>query len=228
MKPQDLKVPFSWNKRHVAIEDRVWYVPSYYYDYESFNFPGWTHPSTFSEERPIHIEYCSGNGAWLADKALQNPHINWVGVEKRFERVRKIWSKIKRFKLDNLLIVCGEAYKTTHCYFPSCTVSEIFINFPDPWPKTRHAKHRLIQPSLLDQLHRILQAGGIVTFVTDDVQYSNWTIEMFKQSPYFECLYPEPHFAMELPNYGTSFFEELWREKGRVIRYHQFRKSGEI
>lgn len=225
MKSEVLVSPFTWEERRVAIHDRVWYIPSYYYDYESFTFPGWSHPDVFTVERPIIVEYCSGNGAWIAAKAAANPHLNWVAVEKKFERVRKIWNKIKSLQLDNLIVVCGEAYKTTHCYFPASSVSEIYINFPDPWPKQRHAKNRLIQPLFLEQLERILQPNGKVIFVTDDPTYSQHTIETFNKYPGFQSSFPDPYFVNDWPDYGTSFFEELWRGKGMQIRYHQFQKS---
>jgi tRNA (guanine-N7-)-methyltransferase len=61
--------------------------------------------------------------------------------------------------------------------------------------------------------------------VTDDLDYSSQMIQVLQQSPYFESCYPAPFFVTELPDYGTSYFEDLWRQKGKQIRYHQFRKK---
>lgn len=222
MKPADLKFPFrSWGQGHVCIQDKVWYVP----ECEStipFTFLGWNQPELFGNDNPIHLEYCSGNGAWIANRAEQNPHINWVALEMKFCRVRKIWSKIKNFNLSNLVVICGEGLHTTKNYFPSHGIDQVFINFPDPWPKRRHAKNRIIQPHFTSELQRILRPGGRVTFVTDDADYSTWTIKTFQNSPGFASVYPEPFYVHESADYGTSYFEDLWRSKGKMIYYHQF------
>lgn len=224
MKPKDLKCPFDRKNRHVTIDDRIWYVPGHFYDFGSFSFPGWHHSLTFPEKKPICLEFCSGNGTWIAEKALEYPEYNWVGVEKNFVRARKIWSKIKNCSISNLLAVCGEGYTLTREYLPSSSVKEVYINFPDPWPKTRHCKHRLIQIPFVKEMERILISGGEVTFVTDDPGYSEFAIDVFGQVPGFRSVFESPFYADEYPDYGTSFFEDLWRDLGRKIRYHVFRK----
>lgn len=224
MKPAHLKCPFTWKDRKVLIHDRVWYVPDYCEDYRSFSFPGWDHSDLFVHKRPIKIEYCSGNGAWIAARAIEYPLVNWVGVELNFERARRIWSKIKNHRLDNLLVVCGEGHTVTQHYIPDDSVEEVFVNFPDPWPKNKHAKHRIIQLPFVQEIHRILQSGGTFTLVTDDVDYSKSMINVLHKCPEFESVYPSPYFINEWPNYGTSYFEQLWREQGKMIHYHQFRK----
>jgi len=223
MKPEDLKSPFKWDERCVLIKDRIWYVPDYYEHYDNFTFPGWNSPEVFGNSNPVKVEYCSGNGAWVAEKAAADPQSNWVAVEKRFIRTRKIGSKIHNMHLNNLFSICGEAFNVTSRYFPPASVDEVYINFPDPWPKKRHAKHRIIQQRFLDEMVRILKPKGTITFVTDDPDYSILTIQEFQQHPNFESCYPEPFFTTEFPGYGTSYFEELWREKGKIIRYHRFR-----
>lgn len=223
MRPADLKFPYTGNERHIFLHDHVWFIPARVIT-KDFSFPGWSHADIFGNDHPINIEYCSGNGAWIAEKALNNPHINWVAVEKKFVRARKIWSKVKNLSLPNLLIICGEAHNATTGYFNDNMAGEVFINFPDPWPKNRHAKNRLIQPSFAQEIWRILQEGSLFTFVTDDVPYSNWLIHVMGSHPGFVSSYPDPFYAIEQPNYGSSYFDELWRAKGREIRYHQFRK----
>lgn len=225
MRPEDLKSPFTWDERQILIKDRVWFVPDYCKAYDAFQFPGWKDPQIFGNEGPVYLEYCSGNGSWIASKAQGDASINWVAVEKKFPRVRKIWSKIKNNKLNNLFAICGEGWNLTRRYIPAESVDQVFINFPDPWPKTRHAKHRIIQPYFLDELMRILKKDGTVTFVTDDPDYSHWTIDTFAKHAAFDSCYEAPYFSTEQPQYGTSYFDQLWREKGKTIRYHRFRKK---
>lgn len=225
MKPEDLIPPFPKNERKIIIHDRVWYVPDSHLTNNKFDFPGWDHSTFFNNAKPLCIEYCSGNGAWIAAQAVAHPEINWVALEKKFLRVRKIWSKIKNLQLDNLIVICGEAFKTTQYHLPTDCAGDIFINFPDPWPKKRHAKHRLIQPLFVQELARIMQQGKTVTFVTDDPDYSQEVIGVFLLDSRFKSHYPAPYFSTDENNYGSSYFEELWRAKGKVIRYHRFIKQ---
>lgn len=223
MRPKHLKVPFNWQERRVTIVDRVWYVPKQCED-KTFVFPGWVHDQTFAVEQPLNIEYCSGNGDWIVAKALANPHENWIAVEKKFERVRKIWAKLKNFEIPNLLIICGEGYKVTEQYFTPNSIQSIYVNFPDPWPKNMHAKHRLIQPNFIIQMSRILNTDGTFTLATDDEAYSHRSIKELQQSGSFTSLIADPFYCHEMSDYKISFFEDLWRKQGKQIRYHIFKK----
>lgn len=224
MKPENLKLPFQWNERKILVDDRIWYVPSYHDKYGEFNFPGWSAPEFFGNGNPVMIEYCSGNGAWLAAKAAANPLVNWVGIEKKVARVRKIWSKIKNLQLNNLIVICGEGSNATKRYLHDSSVKDIYINFPDPWPKTRHAKHRLMQPAFVEDMWRILNDSGTLTFVTDDPDYSAEVIRVLHRHKGFISKFSEPYYITDWEEYGTSYFERLWRDKGKIIRYHQFCK----
>lgn len=224
MKPADVKSPFIWKDRHILIKDRIWYVPNHYHDHKQFSFPGWHHPLTFENNQPICLEYCSGNGAWIAERAQRESHYNWVAIEQQFIRVRKIRSKIQNFDLPNLLAACGEGFVITKEFIPAESIRKVYINFPDPWPKTRHKKHRLVQKQFIIELSRVLEPGGELTIVTDDEPYSNMVIEVMKDHGGFESIFANADFTEDYPDYGSSYFEDLWRGFGKKIRYHVFRK----
>ncbi len=223
MKPKDLSSPYSWEDRRVVLSNGVLFVPDYYFRYGEFSFPGWG--ELFSNRNPVSIEYCSGNGSWVVEKATEHPERNWVAVEKRFDRVRKIWSKVQNRKLGNLFIVCGEGCTFTREYVTDGTVSMIYINFPDPWPKDKHAKHRLIKPGFVDQCARVLGEEGVVTLVTDDVIYSDQMIETFIENRSFCFAHPTPYYQTQCEGYGTSYFQTLWQEKGRAICFLSFART---
>lgn len=225
MRPEQLKSPFRWDARHVLIQDRVWFVPKRCPNPDQFIFPGWDASSLFGNHHPVRVEYCSGNGAWIAAKAMAEPQINWVAVEMQFERVRRIWSKIKNFNLSNLIILCGEGLDATSQFFPSHSIQQAFVNFPDPWPKNKHAKNRIIEPKFIAELDRILLHDGMVTVVTDDFPFSEWTIHKMAKSERFVPRYESPHYTIDLPDYGSSTFKELWLSQGKEIRYHIFDKK---
>jgi len=218
MKPKDLHFPHSWEERRPALADGVLFVPDHYDKHRAWPFPAFS--TIFGNDNPVKIEYCAGNGAWIIDKALKNPLCNWVAVEWEFERVRKIWAKAKNRGLKNLLIVCGEAVTFSRDYLPEKCVQEIFINFPDPWPKTKHAKNRLFQKPFVAELARILAPQGTVTAVTDDPPYGEQIAREMMRS--FQPRFAEPWYTTAWTDYGASYFDSLWRGKGRTIRYFQF------
>ncbi len=223
MKPQHLKWPFSRYEKKLQILDGVWYVPLLPKEPPAdFVFPGWE--ALFGNANPIHVEYCSGNGAWIADRAEADPSTNWVAIERKFDRVRRIWSKAKNRGVQNLFIICGEGFRVTHHFFPGGSIQQVYINFPDPWPKTRHFKNRIIQTPFVQEISRILKPDGGLTLVTDDAPFSSWSLKIVLSDATFDSLHPEPYFTTSLEGYGSSTFEKLWRENGRTIRYHQFKK----
>lgn len=224
-RPKDLKRPFLWSERSILIHERVWYIPDQFDDFSSFSFPGWGHSSLFENPQPICIEYCSGNGDWIVQKAKERSDRNWVAIERKFDRVRKVWSKMKNMELKNILPVCGEGYRITKAYIPTASVDEVYINFPDPWPKNRHIKHRLIQTPFAEELLRILRPEGTFTLVTDDPQCRDWTIQILNEIQGFNPHFPAPHYVDEYSGYGTSYFENMWREKGKCIYYVLFKKG---
>jgi tRNA (guanine-N7-)-methyltransferase len=226
MRPQQLKSPFPYNERRVLLEDRIWHIPNVdNKSFPTFQFPGWSDSSFFSNDLPVCMEYCSGNGHWITDKAKNHPEFNWVAVEYDFERARKIWSKLKNENLSNLLIVCGEGLRFTRTYIPSESIHSAYINFPDPWPKRRHAKFRLVQTPFIQELSRVLKHGGELMMVTDDLEYSQQFIAVLQESPQFQSMYPNDFFIDNYPNYGSSCFETLWREQGKIIRYHLYKNN---
>jgi tRNA (guanine-N7-)-methyltransferase len=223
MKAEDLKIPFTYEERRPIIMNRLWYVPERV-ALDDFRFPGWNSPDLFGNALPIHIEYCSGNGAWIIEKALQQPEVNFVAVELRFDRARKIWVKLHNMGIKNLIFAWAEGYLLTKTFIPDNSVELISINFPDPWPKRRHARHRLIQKPFLEEMARILRQNATLTFVTDDPDYSEQTTCEFQSVPSFKNAFQTPFIEPDF-NYGSSFFDELWRSKGKTIRLHRFIKQ---
>ena len=216
----DLNYPYSFEERRPVLDKGIFFVPDHYGAHAEFSFPSWS--QIFQNDHKVHLEYCSGNGSWLIERAMRYPEINFVAVEKRFDRVRQIYRKGVNRSLANLFIISGEGLTFATHYLLEHSLDKVYINFPDPWPKKRHAKHRLMQHPFLDELKRTLVSSGEVVFVTDDATYSESTIALFKEHPGFSPFYPTPHFVTDYQNYGTSYFDALWRSLNRHIRFHVF------
>lgn len=220
VRPKSIVPPFPKRSPKVLIHDKVWYMAPMA-DGTAFEFPGWHSEELFPNANDIRIEYCSGNGTWITEKAAAHPEINWLAVEKRFDRARKIWSKIKNKGLDNLVVAFAEGLSLTNRYIPPSSVSAIYVNFPDPWPKTRHAKHRIGSLRLFEEAARVLKPGGRLIFVTDDEPYSSQFIEIASTQTALVQTLPAPGYSQPPEGYGTSFFDSLFRGQGKTIFYHE-------
>lgn len=222
MKPKTLRFPFRWIERKPILSDNVLFVPKHYDQHEAW--PKEELKAIYASFPSIAIEYCSGNGLWIAEKAKANPSILWIAVEKRFDRVQRIWAKKHNLSLNNLLIVSGEALSFTKDYLEDERVDQIFVNFPDPWPKFRHAKNRLLQKPFTEEIKRVTKSQGEVTLVTDHAVYAQQMLEEMMQENLWKPFFPSPYYITDWPLYGESYFEELWKEMGRVIYYMKFIK----
>lgn len=215
-KGSDLRIPFTWENRRPIILDRALYIPGHYDRHEEWGQLDWSSADIFGNNLPVIIEFCCGNGQWLAAQAKAYPEWNWVGVDKLFARARKAWAAIHRESLPNAFVICAEAKNFIQNYVSSSSIFAAHINFPDPWPKLRHAKHRLISQPFLQELSRILQPHGFVAIATDDMAHREWTLSEFSS---WRSLYPSPGYVLDLPHFGYSFFRDLWTRQGKNI-YH--------
>ncbi len=181
----------------------------------------------FGNNNPIHVEFCTGNGEWITEQALKTKEVNWIAVEKQFARVRKIWSKKKNHELDNLFIVFGRGEDFLAHHAIDSLVDHIYVNFPDPWPKTRHAKHRIIKTSFVESLVPITKVGSLLTIVTDDIPYAEEIVREVQKSPRWESAMPAPYYMPMPMDYGPSYFQRLFIAQQKEIRMMQFVRSDE-
>lgn len=223
MKPKDL--PFtikSFSSREPSFIDNVLTIPPFYTNHQKENLSCLY--EKFDSFKTKHIEICSGNGEWITERAKNNPLILYIAVEKKFVRVRKIWSKMKNHELNNLIIVSGMGEDFFHFYLENNSINEIFINFPDPWPKKRHAKHRIIKPSFILPIEEKLILGGKITITTDSDDYAFEILSVFKEAKGFENIHPDPGYSKLDETYGGSYFKRLWSDLGRNNKLISFKR----
>lgn len=217
MKPQDLQYPFRSGSYYPTFSQGVLFIPKRLPDHYLQDFS-----AHFKTDSKVFIEFCSGNGEWIVQKALESPNIFWIAVELKFDRVQKIWAKMHNLGLKNLLIIHGEAQITARYYIPENIASQFFINFPDPWPKSFHAKYRLITGEFLEILSCVGKKDATLTFVTDDQDYLDLTRVELQKSPYWGNIVTHP-FSEE---YGDSYFYRLWKSKDKMISRLQTHNLG--
>lgn len=220
VKPADLKPLFPRETPCVVYRERFLALPSRMES--SFTCPAWS--DIFGNDHPTSLEYCSGNGHWVIAQAKQHPESNWVAIEWQFERARKIWAKRANENIENLLIVCAEGHAFTQYHVQDHSVHNVFIHFPDPWPKRRHAKNRLVSAPFLHQLARIVASDGEFILVTDDPTYLEQAITLAQAAEGWSSVLSSPYF-IEIPEYGASTFAALWQRQGRSFRMMRYRRT---
>jgi tRNA (guanine-N7-)-methyltransferase len=221
MRPKDLKSMFTWEDRKPVLQDGLLCVPRYYEKHGDFSQKI---SEIFGNDKPICVEFCSGNGEWIARASQAYPEFNWVAVEKQFKRTRKIWAKKKNLGLDNLLPVCGLAEDFCSYYMKEDKIHRGFVNFPDPWPKNSHAKNRIIQTPFINMLTSVFKSGGDLTLVTDDMNYSEQMMYVMSLDKRWKNIEDK-----SLPaEYGSSYFNRLWESMGKGIRYMKFECLGNV
>lgn len=130
----------------------------------------------FGNENPIHIEIGMGKGKFIHTMAKENPHINYVGIEKYSSVLLRAIQKMEQEELPNLKFLRMDAEDITKVFGPG-EVDKIYLNFSDPWPKDRHAKRRLPSREFLARYNVILVPDGRLEFKTDNRDLFDFAVE---------------------------------------------------
>lgn len=125
----------------------------------------------FPRAQPLEVDLGCGKGRFLLARALAHPDVNFLGIDRMLERIRRIDHRAQRRRLDNIRLLRVEGYYAVAYLMPAAAVRTYYIFHPDPWPKKRHQEHRLFNPRFVDALHRTLAPGGHVHVSTDHLPY---------------------------------------------------------
>jgi tRNA (guanine-N7-)-methyltransferase len=180
-------------------------------------------PSLFPRMQPVEVELGSGDGSFLVDWAARHSEINLIGVERLLGRLRKIDRKGRRAGLANLRCVRMEASYFLKYLLPRHSAQAIHIYFPDPWPKRKHRKHRLINESFANAARQALAPGGVAYLRTDDSDYFAQMRAVFGASPFFQETETPPELAGL-----TTDFERGFHEKGIQTLRAAYRAAADL
>ena len=140
----------------------------------------------FPKQQPLEVELGAGDGSFLAKFAQAHPEHNFIGVERLLGRLRKIEKKGLRAGLTNLRLVRIEASYFLEFLLPQKSVTALHVYFPDPWPKRKHRKNRLINEQFTQLVAKVLRQEGIIYLRTDDADYFAQMIRVFDANPAFK------------------------------------------
>jgi tRNA (guanine-N7-)-methyltransferase len=174
------------------------------------------------EAARLVLEIGFGRGEFLLDLAESSPESAFVGVEYSFKRTLKLARRLARTGLRNLRLVCATGEAVLRDALGDATVDTVWVNFPDPWPKKRHARRRLVQPELAALVGRRLVPGGVWNVATDDPAYAEWIDEVLSAEPALENAYaPEP-FRQSVDDRKPTAYELMWRAEGREFHFFRY------
>lgn len=159
----------------------------------------------FPRQQLLEVELGSGDGSFLVEYAQRHPERNFIGVERLLGRIRKVDRKGRRAALTNLRAVRVESSYFLQYLLPPRAAEALHIYFPDPWPKRKHWRHRLVNERFPALVHSALAPGGVVYLRTDDSHYFEQMLATFSASPLFRPAETPDPLAALLTDFERDF-----------------------
>jgi tRNA (guanine-N7-)-methyltransferase len=176
----------------------------------------------FEREAPLRIEVGIGNSAFLIEVARLEPGYNYLGVEYSWKRVIKYAKRVESSGETRIRILPVHADRVLEGAVRPGELDHLFLNFPDPWPKRRHAKKRFVQDDSMTQLRTLLAIGGGLSFKTDMPEYAFQMLAVLDRSPGLTNLAGTGRFSLD-PRYPfPTPFELAWRAEGRRVFHLEY------
>lgn len=161
----------------------------------------------FGREAPCSLEIGFGNGENLAALARAHPERDYLGVEVHRPGVGRLLLGLEREQLANVRIICHDAVEVLERQIAPGSLAEILILFPDPWPKKRHHKRRLVQSSFVPLIERALRPRGVLKLATDWRPYALEMLECLGAAPGLRNLAPDGGFVARPAERAPTRFE---------------------
>lgn len=163
--------------------------------------------------RALEVDLGCGDGSFLLEMARHHPEREFLGVERLLGRVRKVCKKITRGRLEHCRVLRLESGYVVEWLLPEAGVSRLHLLCPDPWPKVRHHRRRLVQVEFLGAVHKALEPGGEFLFMTDHEEYFQWAVEKVAEFGRFERMEWEDDSFF----YPKTDFQQLWESEGKPM-----------
>ena len=179
----------------------------------------------FGDDRPLALEIGFGAGEHLAGQAEARPDMGFVGCEPFLNGVVGALAKIEDRELGNVRLHMGDALDVLE-RLPDAALERVYLLHPDPWPKARHAKRRMINHGPLDLIAAKLKPGGAFRLGTDDPTYCRWSMMIMNQRRDFEWLATSAQdFLVRPADWPETRYEAKARRKGHEVWYFQYRRA---
>jgi len=179
----------------------------------------------FGRDAPRVLEIGFGNGEALISAAMANPQQDYLGVEVHRPGVGHLLRELSVRDIRNVRIACVDVNDVL-AHIPDASLATVCLFFPDPWPKKRHHKRRLVQPAFVEALRCRLAPGGLFYLATDWEDYAAHMLEVLSQAPGFENVAGAALYAARPTERPLTRFERRGQRLGHVVRDFVFRRTG--
>ncbi len=170
----------------------------------------------FNNNNPIYIEIGMGKGNFIIKNAIENPNINYIGIEMYDSVILRAVEKTNELELNNLYLIRTDARLIEDVFDKE--IDLIYLNFSDPWPKERHAKRRLTSPRFLARYDNIFRGDNHIIMKTDNLDLFNYSVDSLKEYGYtINEISNDLH--KEKDNIITTEYEDKFTSKGMKINY---------
>ncbi len=178
----------------------------------------------FGAERPLILEIGFGTGTFLRHLAHRYPEANIIGLEVSNQCLLKAERMIAREGFNHLRVIHSRAETALHHLFEPATLSQVIINFPDPWFKRDHSHRRLMQRDTLNAIISRMQPGAMLYLATDILAYAEMADELLQTAPGLTNTLPD-RWANMLPDRIVTKYEAKARSEGRDCMYFAYQRS---
>ena len=178
----------------------------------------------FGSDRPLQLEIGFGAGEHLAAQAQAHPDVGFIGCEPFLNGVVGALGHVRDGGLTNVRLHMGDALEVVE-RLPDASLERVYLLHPDPWPKARHAKRRMVNPGPLDAVAAKLAPGGEFRLGTDDPTYCRWAMMVMGRRRDFAWLAQAPADFLTRPaDWPETRYERKARRQGREVWYFRYRR----
>ena len=182
-------------------------------------------PQRLDPTRPLRLEIGFGGGEHLAHQAELHRDTLFIGAEPFVNGVAKLLALVEAKKLGNVVIHADDARELFE-RLPDQSLERIYLLYPDPWPKARHQRRRLVSQETLAHFHRMLKPGGLFLFASDIAHYVQWTLFETRKAQGFTWLAESAEdWRTPFPDWIETRYEAKAKREGRVPCYLTFRRD---
>lgn len=174
---------------------------------------------------PMWVDVGFGHGEFLFKMAAARPGWRFVGIDQFREGHRRLLKAAAGEAPSNFLTLVGNAFVLLNLGFAGDSLEAISINFPDPWPKARHAHNRLYQAELFTIAARKLVPGGLLYLATDSRPMAGQAEMELRSVPSLVSTHMDSHWLDRSPHPVTTRYEEKWIAEGRELHYLVYQKT---
>ena len=180
--------------------------------------------ATFGRSAPRTVEIGFGNGETLVAQAAARPRDDFLGIEVHRPGVGHLMLRCEELEVSNLRIVCRDAVEVLERQLPPGSIDEVLIYFPDPWPKKRHHKRRLVQDEFVTLVASRLRSDGALRLATDWQPYAEWMLDTLGRCPLLRNESPDGAWSPRPASRPPTRFELRGQRLGHEVRDLAFRR----